>query len=340
MSSVKHSRAGLLTVKAESQYLTDPTPAVTDAVRFIEPPTLAIRYGFDGARGVSNGSFGDIEPVAPNGRNVTLGVKCHGKGRGAAYTSAAVEVPDVHRLLRACGFDATVTTTGGSEKWDFTPTSVTATPGSVTAWAYTYGELLKINGLYGNVRIVGDSTGIPVWDFALAGVAPISVPFTDLSQPVATYTAPTVIPPSAVGISLTLGSFTAATVRTWEFDLGRTFDQSRVNQNAASGHAGFQPGPRQPVFKCRIEGTTLQSTPYHAAGAIDPYQLVAQGTSGLAFSMTISLAQYNRWKLLFGQCKVIGVERVEDADAFCWDLTLKPYVTGDQDNSDITIRFD
>lgn len=340
MSSLKHSRAGGILVKNESTYATDAAPAATDAIRFSAFPEVTLRYPFDGARELANGSFGSILRTAPVARDATWAIKCEGKGRGAAYTSSAVEVPDVHRLLKACGLDATVTTTGGSEKWDYTPTATTAVPGSATIWGYTHGELIKTVGAYGNLKINGKGVGIPEWDFSLAAIASTAVPITDLALPALTYTVPTVVPASATGITLVLGNFTGAIVRSFEFDLGRTFDNRRLNLNSAIGHAGFTPGPRNPSLKLRVEATTLQGSPFHAAAAIDPYQLVSSGTSGLACSLQVGSTQYNRWKLVFGQVQVVEAVGVEEGEAFCWDLTVEPYITGDQDNSDVTIRFD
>lgn len=339
MSSAKHTEAAGAITKAESAYNTDPSPASTDAVRIIKPrPLLKPEYVYDGARGIANGGFGRHVRQTPTGRFVKNTVVMEGKGRAAAYTSSAVKVPDVHEWLLSSGLAGTVTTTGGSEKWDFTPTAGTGTPGSQTTWFYGEGEVWKVNGIYSDLKIVGDGIGIPRWEFPFAGT--MTTDPADIALPSLTYTVPTVVPPAAVGVSFTLGNLTAGIVRSFSFSLNRQYDAPRVNLNTANGHAGFQPGPRDPVLECVVEATSLQGTPFTATSAYDPWSLVENATSGLAFSMTVGGTQYNRWKLIFTQCQVADAEPVEDASAAVRKLVIKPYVVGDQDNSDLTIRFD
>lgn len=340
MSSAKHTEAAGAAVKIESTYNTDPTVAVTDAIRIIKPrPLLKPEFLYDGARGIANGGFGRHVRQTPTGRFVKNTLRVEPKGRGAAYTSSAVEVPDVHRLLRAAGFDAAVTTTGGSEKWDFTPTSGTGTPASVSSWLWGEGEVWKVNGMYTDLKITSDGPGIPGWEFPFAGTM-VTDP-ADTALPSLTYTVPTVVPPTATNVAFTLGNLTAGVVKSFTFALNRGYDQARTNLNTSLAHAGFQPGPRDPVLECVVEATSLQGSPFTATSAYDPWSLVENATSGLAFSLVVGGTQYNRWKLIFTQCQVSDAEPVEgEGSAALRKLTIRPYVVGDQDNSDITIRFD
>lgn len=339
MSSTKHTEGLGMLVKVETTYGTDAAPASTDAVRFVKPrPDIAIRHAFDGAVGIQNGGYGVHMRIAPNGRNSTLTIRMHAKGRGAAYTSSSVEVPDIHRLLRACGFAAANTATGGSEKWDFTPTTATGTPASVTIWVYTRGELLKFTGGYGSVKITAEGIGIPVWEFTFVGIMAQAV--TDVTLPSLTYTVPTVVPVAASGVTLAFANLTTPKLRSMTFDLGRTYDQMRQDQIAAGGLAGFQPGPREPTIELLVETSALQGSPYTATSAFEPYLLVANATSG-AFSYTCGSVQYYRWKLISAQAQVIGEpELVDEGNVALSRLRLRPYVVGDQDASDLTLRFD
>ena len=339
MSSAKHTLAGGALVKVESTYGTDASPSTsTDAVRFFERPEITLGYAYDGNRDVANGSAGRIVQQTPKGRFADITHKVQVRGRGAAYTSSSVTVPDVHALLRACGLDAANTTTGGSEKWDFTPTAVTGTPTSATYWGYAKGEVIKATGCYGSFKITADGIGIPVWEFALKGIAATAV--ADATLPSLTYTVPTIVPPTATNIAFTLGNFTGGVVRSFTFDLGRSIDNPRQNQNASAGHAGFTPGERAPVLEVVVEKTSLQGSPYHATSAIDEYQLVDNATSGLACSLVVGGTQYNRWKLVMAQAQVTAAEQQGDGPAALVKLTIKPYVTGDQANDDLTVRFD
>lgn len=339
MSSAKNTEAAGAITKIESTYLTDPTPATTDAVRFLKPrPLLKPEYLWDGARGIANGGYGRHVRAAPTGRHIKNTIRMEGKGRGAAYTSSSVKVPDVHDWLRCAGFDAANTATGGSEKWDFTPTAPTSTPAAQTTWFYGEGEVWKVNGIYADLTITGDGTGIPVWEFPFAG-ALVTSP-ADTSLPSLTYTVPTVVPPTCAGVSYTLGNLTAGIVKSFAFKMNRVYDTPRQNQASSNAMSGFCPGPRDPELEVVLEATSLQGSPYTATSAYDPWALVANATSGLAFSMTVGSTQYNRWKLIFGQCQVVSSEPVEDGSKAMRKLLIKPYVTGDQDLSDLTIRFD
>lgn len=338
MSSAKHTEAIGVITKLESTYNTDSSPASTDAVRIIKPrPELTARWAYDGSRAVQGGGFGTRQRQTPTGRSVTGSIKMEGKGRGAAYTSSGVEVPDVHRWLRSSGFDAAVTTSAGSEKWDFTPTSGTTAPASNTSWFYGRGELWKVNGIYANLKITADGTGIPVWEFPFVGT--MGTDPADASLPSLTYTAPTIVPPVATNVAFTFANLTSGIVRSFDFDLGRTIDNARVNQNTSAAHAGFQPGPRDPKLTFTIEATSLQGSPYTATSALDPYQLVKNATTG-AFSLTVGGTQYNRWKLIFAQAQFVSVEPVDEGSVALWKCVVEPYVTGDQAVDDLTIRFD
>lgn len=338
MSSAKHTEAIGVIGKLESAYNTYASPASTDAIRIIKPrPELTMRYGYEGDRGIQGGAFGQLQRQTPTGRSVSGSIKIEGKGRGAAYSSSAVEVPDVHRWLRASGFDAAVTTTGGSEKWDFTPTGGTTAPGSLSCGFYGRGELWPVAGIYANLKITGDGIGIPVWEFPFAGT--MATDPTDVTLPSLTYTVPTVVPPVATNVAFTFANLTGGIIRSFDFDLGRGFDNPRLNQNTTAGHAGFQPSPRTPRLTFTVEATALQGSPYTATSALDPYQLVKNATSG-AFSMTVGATQYNRWKLIFAQAQMMSVEPVDENSTALWKCVLAPYVTGDQAVDDITIRFD
>jgi hypothetical protein len=338
MASAKNTEVVAAYVKTESTYNTYSSPAATDAIRLHKEAgnDRAIRFGFPGARRYQNLGYGGITRAAPNGRNVTGTLRCEPKGRGAAYSSSAVEVPDTHRLLAAGGYTPTVTTTGGSEKWDFVSTLPTATPTSVSMATYGEGELWPIAGVYTNPRLVIADTGIPVLEFPFVGT--MATDPTD-ATPNPTYTVPTVMPPVATGVTFTLGSFTGGIIRSGTFDSGRSIDNPRLNINGATGHAGFAPGKLEPTFEFLCEMTTLQGSPYHAASAIDPYNLWENAT-GLAFSLVIGSVQYNRLKLLFGQIQITNVVPERDGPIALWRITGEPSATTDNGTDMVTWRFD
>lgn len=338
MSSAKHTEALGVISKLETTYNSDSAPASTDAVRIIKPrPEITARYAYDGSRGIQGGGFGSLQRQTPTGRSVSGSVKMEGKGRGAAYTSSSVEVPDVHRWLRAAGLDAAVSTTGGAEKWEFTPTGGTTAPASLTSWFYGRGEVWKVNGIYANLKITADGVGIPVWEFPFAGT--MATDPADVTLPSLTYTVPTIIPPVATNIAFSFANLTSCVLRSFDFDLGRGFDNPRVNQMTTAGHAGFQPSPRDPKLTVTLEATALQGSPYTATGALDPYNLVKNATTGALNLGPIGGTQYNKWSLVFAQAQMVSAELVDESSAALWKCVFEPYVTGDQANDDILIRF-
>jgi hypothetical protein len=337
VSSAKHTEAIGVVTKIETTYNTDASPATTDAVRIIKPrPELTARWGYDGDRGLQGGGFGRIQRAGPTGRSVSGTIRMEGKGRGSAYSSSSVEVPDVHRWLRASGFTAGADTTPSAEFWTFSMGSGTAAPASVTSWFYGRGEVWKVAGIYASLKITSSNAGIPVWEFPFAGT--MAADPTDVTLPGLTYTSPTVVPPVATGVQFTFANLTSGIIRDWEFDLGRVFDTPRINQNTAAGHAGFQPGPRNPKVTFSIEATSLQGSPYTASSALDPYNLWKTATTG-AFSIQIGATQYNKWRLSFGQAQFTNVELVDDGSVALWKCTVEPYVTGDQGTDDLNLLF-
>lgn len=341
MSATKHTEAVGVLAKVETTYNTPITLSTsTDGVQIIKPrPDLTIGYAYDGTRAAQNGGFGVLQRQTPTGRTLAGTVRCEAKGYGAAYTSSSVTVPHIHPLLRAAGFDATVSTSGGSEKWDFTPTTGTGTMASNTLRFYTRGELLEAAGCYTNLKIAIDGAGIPVWEFPFVGT--LATAISDTALPSITYHDHSVIPPVAAGVSFTWGDFTSGIVRSATFDLGRAIENPRVNINTSAAHAGYQPGLRTPSLEVLVEATTLATTPFHATSSINPYVLAANATSGMAFTMTVGSTQYNRWKLIFGQAQLMAPpELVDEGSVGLWRLKLAPYVTSAVAVGDITIRFD
>lgn len=340
MSSTLRGLASLALVKKESSYLTDPTPTGTaDAVRFVSKPSIEEHWQYDGNRGpVNTVGAGNYVRQTPKGRWASGTIETSGRGRGAAYTSSSVTVPDTHALLQMSGFDPVVTTTGGSEKWTMGAMGMATAPYSATVWKYVNGTLWKVNGAYATLTITGDGIGIPVWKFDYNGVL---ASITDASLPGSYgYLVPTVIPPAATNIAFTLGNFTAGRVRSFTFTQNRSIDEPRVNQNATDGHYGFTPGRWDPELQVVLEATALQGSPYHASAGIDPYTLVANATSGLACSLTVGGQQYNKWKLASAQVQVTATPFENPAgNASLWRLTIKPYVSDDGANDDFYFEF-
>ncbi|HKV74584.1 MAG TPA: phage tail tube protein [Gemmatimonadales bacterium] len=329
-----------VTTKVESTYNTDVTPATTDAVRLIMPrPQVKIGWGYDGDRGPQNAGNGRWLAAPPNGRTVSGSIKVEPKGLGASYASSANEVPDVHRFLRAAGFTATL---AAGTSWTFTPDLFSVTPASLSTYFYEGGELWKACGMYTDLKIDIPNTGIPTFEFPFAATM-VTDP-ADLTLPSMTYTAPTIVPPSAAGVGFTLHNLTGAVLRSASFSLGRSFSNPRlaVAGGGGVGHAGFATTFRKPVLDLVIEMTALTTTPFTTSTLIDPYSLEKAGTTGIC-SLQFGGTTNNKWKLTLNQCQVVpgSVEKLsENNEAFgLYKLQVKPYVTTDQGIDDITLLW-
>ena len=343
----QHTLAAGVLVKAESTYGTDASPSTsTDGVRFVERPEWKPGFLFDGKRDKANASNGNVQRVPPTGRFWEITHKAHAKGRGAAYTSSSVVVPDIHQLLKACGMTATVTTTGGSEKWDFTPDAISpsaATPTSVTMWGYKQGELMKATGCYGTFSVSADNTGVPVWQFDMKGIGAQNE--SEVTVGNITYTVPSVMPPTAAGITVDLGSSFAPVVRSFKFAMNRTL-LPRQDLTSANGHSGFIPSERDPeleiVFEGAYSGTAGDGYSSSAFGLWDAWRdaTTTYSAATLDVNLTIGSTQYNRWKLL---CPQVQLEKFEWRESGAEQLavcTFRPYLTGENAVDDFTIRFD
>lgn len=326
-----------LTGKVESAYgAADSLSASTDGIQLAETPAMTINYGFDGSRPAPPGTMGTQSRAKPNGRTASLPVKAEVKGSGAPYSASVF--PSIHTLLRICGFNAALTTTGGAEKYVYTPTPGPVGYGSGVFNAYARGELYPLSGAYADWTLAGDSTGIV---YLTATISALLGAITDaITPPAITYLLAAVIPPAAVGASMfSLGNFVNANLRKWTLKGGRKISP-RLNQNAAGGHAGFAIGNRAPTLDVTYETTALTTTPFHAASAVDPYNLYDAATA-LAFSIQIGATQYNKHKWSGPAAQIMAPpQTTEDGDSVVTNLSLQLNPSAANANDELTGTFD
>ncbi len=107
---------GALAIKTETTYGTDATPGSADIVfaRNIAFRVVQAQFRDDRIAGAS-AQLPDI----PGARAASVSFECLLHGAGAAY--AANVKPEVDAILRALGYAAAGSFTGGSEKWTYTP---------------------------------------------------------------------------------------------------------------------------------------------------------------------------------------------------------------------------
>lgn len=309
----------------------------TDGVLVCDAMEPTHEYAHDGRRRQPPGMAGHMRGVAPAGPRLTLTVPHEFKGAGAAYSASVF--PSLHRLLLAAGFDGAGSFSGGSEKWDYTPTPIGTTPSSALAEIYGRGQKYPVQGIYLNLeRVEWGDGGLPLWSFLLKGLRGA---VADVALPSVTYPALSIEGPKAIGSSLlTFGSWsTNAIVKGGSFAMNReTF--WRANQNATSGDAGLSVGRRGPVLELLVESTSLVGSPYHTSAGLDPYLLYEAATE-ITGQVQFGSTQYNRLKLIPGKLQLMAppVEEVVDGSA-CWRLTCACNPSTINGNDDITIRTD
>lgn len=338
MSATKLAIARALLLKAEASYNAGGTVTATaDGFLLAEPTTPTITPIHDGARrGTAPAIDGNMRRVVPSAFEIAFPVTHEAKGAAAAYSASVF--PSVHRALLGAGFDGAVTVTGGSERWDYTPTPLSGTPASLFGELYAREEKYPFTGAYLNLeRIAAEDLGIPLFTFGVRGLLGT---IADSAIPSVTYPTLTTEPPKATNIAFTLGSWTTtAVVRSWSLQMQRALGQ-RANQNASSGHAGFSPGRRNPVFECVVEAPALVTTPFHTSAGIDPYNFFAAATE-VAAQVSIGATQYNRWKLILGRVQMSqSVQLEEDEGAALYRLTFQVNPTSMSLNDDVTLRWD
>jgi hypothetical protein len=292
-------------------------------------------YANDGARSMPPGTTGYQRKVGASGRTGSTTFKAEPKGAGAAYSSSVT--PNIHKLLRAAGFDAAVTLTGGSEKWVYTFSPGPVGYASLVANLYARGELYPLQGIYSDFLIGADGPVVPIAEFAVQGL--LGAISDSITPPSIAYPLATVDPPKAANITFAYGNYAVnAIVRKWQIKAGREISP-RMNQNAG-GHAGFSIGRRTPQLEVTYETPALVGSPFHSSAGIDPYQLFDLGTP-LAFSLQVGSVQYDRHKWTGPAAQIMAPPTLDaDGPTALTTLTLQLNPSAINANDELTGTFD
>ena len=233
----------------------------------------------------------EITDLAPLVRPSEGGRCCAQRQSTRAYSASAIPPLEVHRAIKIAGYTATYSASP-SHQWLYTPTATGTVPTHGTLRQYAQGSLYEQYGVQADFGYETQGLGVPVWSFNWRGIA--SAP-SDASYPSITVLAPTLIPPVASSVTLSLGSFTTATVRSVKFARNRNVDTARIAMNLAGGHAGFIAGSYFPEWEVEIERP--------ARSDWDPEAVYAAAT-GFAFDVQFGSTQYNRWKHASAQVQI------------------------------------
>jgi hypothetical protein len=317
MSAPKLRNLFGLMVKAETTYGTAVSLAgATDGILVTEIPDVKPEYVHDGSRNGRAVGMGPLKRVNKSGRAAKVSVITEARGFGAAYSAS--NLPSIDRLLKAAGYGATVVTTGGAETVTYTPQAIAGSgsaPTSLTLESYVNSQKYALAGVYADLMAGGSAGDIPKFEFPCSGI--MSATETDAAVPAITY--PSIDPPKAETMVLTLGLYTPLIVKDWQFALGRQL-APRAYDNTNARHGGFSPGDISPTLEVVVEMVALATVnPWNTATTINPREL-AERASSLAASLIVGSVQYNKYKLSAPQAQLVDVEELEDGPTSEWRL--------------------
>lgn len=315
---------GLLS-KLEGSYNSGGSPSTsTDGIVLEELATLKLTPANDGTRPPPPGTGGYQKRVPPSGFVADLSAKFAPKGSGAAYSASVFS--NIHTLLRASLMNAAVTTTGGLEKWEFTPCAITDVPASLVHSVYGRGQLYLPQGVLGDWTLTLNGPDVPVFEYHGMGLMP-ALP-TDVTLPSITYPLASVDPPKATNIAFTYGAFTPV-LKKLTLKWGRK-PNPRLDINVG-GHAGFWGVTRTPQIDLEFE------TP--AAATFDAFNTFS-GAGSAAWTLTVGSIQYNRYTIFGPAAQLLGFpDEAADGDVSITKVSLQLNPSAFGLNDELTWRF-
>ncbi len=310
--------------KEESVYgtavsLSNTTDGCNPYVDSLPDAPTELEFEFDGNIGQSAGTLAPQKSTTPAGMFRQWPFKALFKGIGSAYTSSAVIPPyEVHRFLKAAGFDATFVT----NKWEYTPTAAGTGYTSLTVEEYAQGEKWAMAGSVFDWSYEAGNLGVPMHTFS--GKALPSLP-SDSALPAVTVLNPSGIPPVAQALVHNIGLFAAAKIKSHSFKLQRQLF-ARVRQDASGGHLGFVPGRMEPIIEIEIEKEALVGGAFHTSAGLDA-DAIRRAATSVSFSMLYAGSTGNNWRIDFAQCQVKKVQHAADNTIATFKLTLKAHTS-------------
>ena len=270
---------------------------------------------YDGAVGPAPGNLGMLKRVAAVGRSATITVPMRAKGAAATY--AATVLPNIHTMLKICGMDSTL----NSGTYTYTPTPDSITYSSATMEAYARGQKWTSRGVIGSFSIDAPNAGaIPLWTFDCRGILDTAVADAAIVAP--TYPTLTTAEPTATGITLSIGSFVAPTVKSWSFKMNRSIENPRLDMTAADIHQGFVPAGYEPEFRVTVDSTAL--TYPNSTSGFDPYKARLNGEA-FALALTVGGTALNRWKLNMATAQLAEFTENGEGPVATTELVFRPY---------------
>lgn len=320
----KTGNTHLLIAKPESTYGTFTAPSASTDVKELalsDRHTSLVQKGhwYDGMVGPSPGNTGFLPRIPKLGAFLDGTFPMRFKGFGAAYSAS--NKPNVHDMLLFCGYAATGSFTGGSEKWTYDPSTDVAVHSSGSYRYYHGGQIYEGAGLLGIMSYESQLGAPPLFTFVTKAIQNADV--TDGAPPAATYTHLAVVPFSSAGATITLGSFLTAAVRKVRYESGRNLETMRPNLNGTSVLLGWVSTERNPRLTVTIERTTFVGSPFHTSSGIDYYKL-AEAATQVTGLIQFGSVQYNRLKHNLLRMQLADVAEGNDGGVKTVDLTFEP----------------
>lgn len=263
---------GLLAIKAESAYGTDPVP--TPAANSIPPVGDSVSLTFEDEnveRKLLDGTFDPVQGFSSL-PNVTLKFRYELRGNRTNGTAADISAGSVANLieidplLQAAGLNPTYTAETVLNARDgnviYKPKMLVTVGPSVTCYFYTALKLHKLIGGKANIDSILIEPGkMGYIDFTVRGkyAAPSDLTFPTTAAFVATK------PPVCENAAMSLGgaSYTNPVFRRMEFMLGNSIAR-RENAAAADGVEGFVITSQRPKARITLESSSIADAPIFA----------------------------------------------------------------------------
>jgi hypothetical protein len=328
---------GLLAIKAESAYGTDPTPAVganlipaaRDSITYEVASTAVKRKALDGTMGMQPG-FNALPNVTLKFRYELRGNRTDGVVADISAGASAQKV-EIDPILQAANLDPTYTaetTVGGRNGYViYKPKSYTTEGPSVTAYWWSALKLHKLFGGKVDLSMTWEAGQMVLMDVTIRGKYGVPVDTTFPTSGLSFLaTKPQMFEGGAVGLDVTAPPFRRA-----QFDLANQIAM-RANPVDSTGVAGFIITGRDSKGSVNFESVTEAAHPIFADWLVSkrkPFGVTMPSGSGVSG---------NRLDLQVGaELKSINYQnqdgqRVHDAQ---FDIVQTAF----GDNTDLALKF-
>lgn len=289
-----NKRVSLL-AKIETAYGTDITPAAADGfygiAGTVPEPVMQENTLDDVTRG---GTMSILPPAEPGPRHLQVNFRIPIRGAGAAYS--ATVLPKADAIIRAAGYQRTLTTTAGSEKVEYKPRSTGFE--SVSLYYNVDGLLYKLLGSRGNINWVSKNGSILYAECTMQAL------WTNPSDVaiVAPTGEPTVLHPVLLSSALQIGTENyAAAIENINVNLNQTLF-ARPDSTKADGIGAIEIVGRIPEGSMDPEAALVAAFDYYGKW---------KAATKMDLSYQHGSAQYNRIKF---SCPQITFKNVTGGD--------------------------